>query len=90
MACQARKTSATLQAWAMQPPGAWGGSPSKTSLTVPAAGLGEEVVPQGGHQGPRGRAVAVGQQVGVHQGAQQPGPDGAPVVGAVPAGGSPA
>ena len=32
---QVRSTSATLHAWAMQPRGVWGGSPSKISLMVP-------------------------------------------------------
>jgi len=32
---QARSVSATLQAWAMQPPGANGGSASKTSAMEP-------------------------------------------------------
>jgi hypothetical protein len=35
MATQARNTSATVQAWAIQPRGVIGASPSKISLPVP-------------------------------------------------------
>ena len=35
VACQVRSTSATLQAWAIQPRGAKGACPSKISLTLP-------------------------------------------------------
>ena len=77
--------AATLQAWAMQPRGACGGSPSKISLIVAEAGLFHRV--QEALQQLHGPAAGTGGVVHGHHGvdvwAEEPRPHGALVIGGV-------
>ena len=81
---QQRSTSATLQAWAMQPRGVYGASASKTSLIEPmhaSSRCGMKPVEELGAPARSRRDAACSQASTIR--ADQPGPDGALMVGGV-------
>ena len=78
-----RSTSATLQAWATQPRGVYGASASKISLIEPMHAS-PRCALEAVEQPPRaGAVVGMHLQPGVDERADQPGPDGALVIGGV-------
>ena len=63
VACRQRSSSATLQAWAGHPRGVKGGSPSKISLTLPDAMVGQ-MVEKGLQEGPDLGRILIDPQMG--------------------------